>query len=88
MWSRSSLSLSPGIHHGLCIVAANPNRDALECDRFCEFFMERIPYEWILEVNKDNDFEAVKEHTRDQIAKMSLDIMQNSTVDLSREKLT
>ena len=77
---------TPEAHQGLCIIAADPNRS--DCARFNEIFIARIPYDVIQEENRDKDFEAVKEQVRKEIGKLSLDIMQNSTVALSQAKLT
>ena len=78
---------TPEIHQGLCIVAADTI--CKEGGRYNEFFIGRIPYEWILDNNRDDTFEGVISDTREQIAKMTHDIMQHYfKVDLSQRKLT
>ena len=69
-------------------MAADPQCGE-EGETYNEIFIARIPYQEILDYNKDDTFDAVMSDTREQIAKLVHDILHtHSKPSLSQRNLT
>ena len=69
-------------------MAADPQCGE-EGETYNEILIARIPYQEILDNNKDDTFEAIMSDAREQIAKLVHDILQtHSKPSLSQRKLT